>query len=195
MVPGPEIGWQLVVPPRYAICVRRNLSHASLSSFGAIVLSDIGRGTVARAEADGAQALQQYVMWWHRSREREMNRTLLDTGYGQHTVIIDGADDVDEADAVDGASGAAVPPAPAPVAALAAVVAVPIDRFQISFHMFAGDATNSKVYQGSKVHSLALTSAYMLDHTVVPGTDMLVNMDVERFLGDIQVCALKLLCV
>ncbi len=37
-----------------------------------------------------------------------------------------------------------------------------VQRYVV-FHVFSGDATNSKVHRGSKVHNMTLTSAYLVD--------------------------------
>ena len=41
---------------KYAVTVRRNLSHVSSASFGATVLCDLGRSTVERAEVSSRRS-------------------------------------------------------------------------------------------------------------------------------------------
>ena len=69
-----------------------------------------------------------------------------------------------------------------------ALVENSVPHFQVACHIFGGDATNSKVWRGSKVHATEMRSVYLLDSSaLVPGNTVLSATSHENFLGDLQV--------
>ena len=167
---------------RFAVCVRRNMSNASMGSFGAVVLSDLSRATVSRAETGGAEALQRYYFAWHAKQEQALHRTLSSKGYGHYEIALEPLCDDEEPDAEP-----VEEPAPSPAAAFVPPTAC-LEDFQLAFHIFAGDATNSRVWKGSKVHSMCLTSAYLQESKlVVDQRDLRGVLCKESFLADIQI--------
>ena len=68
---------------------------------------------------------------------------------------------------------------------------VPNVPFQLACHYFAGDATNNRVWHGSKVHSVEVRSSYILDGSVckdaVSVAQVARAMNCHSFLADAQV--------
>ena len=170
---------------RFAVCVRRNMSACSTTSFGAIVLSDLSKATVARAETSGAEAMQGYYFGWHAEQEQALHRTLRSKGHGHYELKLLPLRDIPDEDEEEQPDAPAEPaPAPAPFVPPTAC----LRGFQLAFHVFAGDATNSRVYKGSKVHSMCLTSAYLRNPELVEDQrDLRGVIYKESCLADIQI--------
>ena len=59
--------------------------------------------------------------------------------------------------------------------------------FQVACHYFSGDATNARVWRGSKVHSLEMRSVYLLDSSSLSADHTVLSSAVhENFLADLQ---------
>jgi hypothetical protein len=59
--------------------------------------------------------------------------------------------------------------------------------FQVACHVFAGDATNSKVWRGSKVHAVEVRSIYLLNSSALSPDATVMSATVhENFYCDLQ---------
>ena len=141
-----------------AVGLRRNMSNTAASDLGPLVLTDISKQSVLKAEVLTGAALMGYAQDWHKANEMGLKRVRV--GRIDAEALVVAHPDPPEKD----------------------------PEFQVAFHYIAGDATNSRVWRGSKVHTCEVWSGYLHDPAVLrDGQSVHDVMVCERFLSDIQV--------
>jgi hypothetical protein len=157
---------KLSVQTALAVGLRRNMTNMAAEDQGAVALTDISAQSVLRSEVITGGCLNGFASSWHAANELGLG---VPSSTGSASVV-----PPPDSLADDGVLVAPIPDTP--------------PTFQIALHYFACDATNSRVWRGSKVCTTEIRSAYLVDSSgLTPDSQILDHCSHQSFVADLQV--------